>query len=483
MYKNLDEEALCQILRTRKIQKKNIERDEEFLSLVLESLKDTRPRVRRYAAIAAGRESWSENASTYKIIEAALFKAWKLTPFDNEKRHIAESLGKLGGESSFELLESVKSEDALLNKSIAKALLLLERRFSKAHKTQWQMDNAFASPLPVRLWCRRGLESLLVRQFDGSEDVEVSKVGQAFIDVLLKSSPNVLFKNKVFINFGFPLLLKNPHALKNPKVIAESLFTKNTRQILATFSTPPYRIRIEHAGAGHQRSLQWKIAQEIADLSKTQGFSIINDSRQADWEALVSSYESAMFLCPKSFEDPRFSYRVSDVPAASHPTIAASLAHLADIQSEDIIWDPFVGSGTELIESYRSHPCKLLVGTDLEEKALQNTRANMEAAGVYKFAHLEKADALHFEMSKRFDVVITNPPMGRRVPIKGIEDLLCKFLRRLPHILSPKGCLVWMSPFPELLDRELLKLGFKKSFGSKVDMGGFSAELQKWVRT
>lgn len=470
------EDQICQELR------KKSPNDKDYLSLVLESLKDKRPRVRRYAAIAAGREAWDEDVFIIRKLESALLKAWRSTDLDNEKCHIAESLGKLGGQESCDLLAAVQSSDLLLKKSIAKAMLLFERRLSKSHKTQWQFDNVFAAPLPVRLWCRRGLESLLVRQFDSYlKEIEIGKVGQGWVDVLLHASPSVLFNNRIFLNFGFPLLLKNPYALKNPKVIADALFVKNTRQILATFSSPPHRIRLEHTGAGHQRSLQWKTAEEIALQAKSTGFSIINDSRQADWEALISSSDSAIHLCPKSFPDPRFAYRVSDVPAASHPTIAAALAFVANIQKDDVIWDPFVGSGTELIECYMRKPSLKLIGTDLEEGALKNARANMEAAALpKKLSILECADALSFQAGEPLSLVITNPPMGRRVPVKGIEEMLLKFVRRLPSLLSPKGRLVWMSPFPEKLDRELSKLGFKKTFASKVDMGGFSAELQKW---
>jgi len=228
--------------------------------------------------------------------------------------------------------------------------------------------------------------------------------------------------------------------------------------------------------------LQWKTAEEIALLSKSSKFSIINDSRQADWEALISSAESSIFLCPKSFTDPRFTYRLTDVPAASHPTIAAALACVAKVQKDDVIWDPFVGSGTELVECSLQESCKLLIGTDLEEQALSNARTNIEAAGLaqnQKFV-LEKADALTYKHSHPISLIISNPPMGRRVPVKNIEDLLVKFVRRLPQILSSKGRLVWMSPFPQVLDKEIAKLGFQKTYASKIDMGGFNAELQRW---
>ncbi len=476
----LSEDLFCELLRTRSSKQERFINDKEFSQFIIEGLKDIRPRVRRYAAIAAGRENWGVS-SLMQTLETALLEAWHSTELDNERRLIAESLGKIGGEKSFELLSSVKTLDPLLFKALTKAKLIFERRMSQVHKTQWQWDNVFPSPLPVRLWCRRGLESLLVRQFDSfTQEIEISKVGPAWVDILLKSKVSLLFKNRIFLNFGFPLPLKNPYALKNPKIISEALFQKSTRQILATFSSPPFRMRLEHSKGGHQRSLQWKTAEEIHNLAQQSGFKIINDPRQADWEAVISASEAQIFLCPKSYEDPRFNYRMTDVPAASHPTIASALAYVANVKQNDRVWDPFVGSGSELIESYRYHVCTC-IGTDRDEKALTGASINLKAAGVENFI-LEKADALSYQPKELCTLIITNPPMGRRVPVKDIQTLLIKFVQRLDEVLSSNGRFVWMSPFPLVLDKELSKMNFRKTYASKVDMGGFSAELQRWDR-
>jgi hypothetical protein len=72
--------------------------------------------------------------------------------------------------------------------------------------------------------------------------------------------------------------------------------------------------------------------------------------------------------------------------------------------------------------------------------------------------------------------------MGRRVQSHNAEALLLAFVRNLAKTLHPQGRLVWMSPFPRSLDPELRKQGLRKTFFSKVDMGGFSAELQRWER-
>lgn len=475
----MTEQEICDLLRYKKFSMG----EEKFLELLFNSLSDTRVKVRRYAVIAAGRETWSLPSIEQKI-ETELLKVWDKTSESNERRYIVEALSKVGGESSYEFLKNIevsKTDSSIYLQSISRAKVLFERRFAKSDVTQWQMRNIFPLPMSIRLWCRRGLESLLVRQFDNSEDIEFVKTGPAFVDILLYGSPEILFQNRIFTRFGFSLKSLKKDPLKK---IPDALFSKVSRQILSTLSSPPYRIRVEHVASGPQRALQWKIAEEILLLAEKNKFSIINETRQADWEILVFANESSLYLSPKSFKDPRFNYRLADVPAASHPTIAAAMVQVALVKEDDLVWDPFLGSGTELVECYKACKGGRFLGTDLEEKALEIAKLNLDEAVGKKEREdrfeLLCADALSFFPEKKVSLIISNPPMGRRVAMKDVEDMLVKFVRRLPLVLARQGRLVWMSPFPTLLDRELKRLGLTKTFSSKVDMGGFSAELQKW---
>ena len=61
-------------------------------------------------------------------------------------------------------------------------------------------------------------------------------------------------------------------------------------------------------------------------------------------------------LWPRGLPDPRFAYRVAHVPASSHPTLAAALARVAGARPDDVVWDPFVGAATELVERARLGP-------------------------------------------------------------------------------------------------------------------------------
>jgi tRNA G10 N-methylase Trm11 len=76
-------------------------------------------------------------------------------------------------------------------------------------------------------------------------------------------------------------------------------------------------------------------------------------------------------------------------------------------------------------------------------------------------------------------LILTNPPMGRRVARDGsLRGLLERFIERASLVLNPGGRLVWLSPLGARTERLLQRSGFAVTRVTTVDMGGFSAELE-----
>ena len=178
--------------------------------------------------------------------------------------------------------------------------------------------------------------------------------------------------------------------------------------------------------------------------------------------------------------DPRFAYRTGDVAAASHPTLAAALARVAGVRDDDVVWDPFVGSGLELCERALAGPYRALVGSDLDEAALEAARGNLEAAGV-RGATLLRGDASTLAPpGPRPTLIITNPPLGRRVQRSAaLAPLLDRFIAHAARLLAPGGRMVWISPFPERTRAAAEARGLRVVRARMVDMGGFTAELEE----
>ncbi|MFZ6180081.1 HEAT repeat domain-containing protein [Nannocystis pusilla] len=175
--------------------------------------------------------------------------------------------------------------------------------------------------------------------------------------------------------------------------------------------------------------------------------------------------------------DPRFAYRSGDVPAASHPTIAAALARLAEVRPDDVVWDPFVGSGLELCERGLLGPAATLLGTDLDPRALAVAAANLRNAGLR--AELTQADATTHRPTG-VTLIVTNPPMGRRVHRGDVGPLLTAFVANAAAVLAPGGRLAWISPLPRVTDPALQAAGLVLRGSLTLDMGGFTGQLQRW---
>jgi tRNA G10 N-methylase Trm11 len=96
---------------------------------------------------------------------------------------------------------------------------------------------------------------------------------------------------------------------------------------------------------------------------------------------------------------------------------------------------------------------------------------------------LRQADARNHRVSG-LSLVLTNPPMGRRVlRARGLSGVLCQVVRNVASQLVPGGRMVWLSPFPEATARAAADTGLNVEQLTSVDIGGFEAELQRFVRS
>jgi tRNA G10 N-methylase Trm11 len=208
---------------------------------------------------------------------------------------------------------------------------------------------------------------------------------------------------------------------------------------------------------------------------------MVNDPTDSLWEIVIAEDATGKVdieALPRGAEDSRFTYRRGDVPASSHPTLAAALARIAGVQPDDVVWDPFVGSGSELVERAKLGPYARLFGTDVAEKAIAVARRNLATAGVER-AELSIRDARSFRPAAPVTLVITNPPMGRRVLDRdALAPLFDELFTHAARVAAPHARFVWISP---LFDRSVAfatRAGWAIALRRRVDMGGFWGELQ-----
>jgi 23S rRNA G2445 N2-methylase RlmL len=165
------------------------------------------------------------------------------------------------------------------------------------------------------------------------------------------------------------------------------------------------------------------------------------------------------------------------VPAASHPSIAAALARVGEARADDVVVDPFAGSGLELIERAKLGPYQALIGIDRDERALAAARANRDAAGVDRMT-LIAADGLA-HTTPGATLILTNPPMGRRLLPGQVQPLLDRFIDHAAAQIAPGGRIVLVSPHPARTAARAAARGLTAVVRQEIDMGGFTAELQR----
>jgi 23S rRNA G2445 N2-methylase RlmL len=327
---------------------------------------------------------------------------------------------------------------------------------------------------------RSGLEAILAEELSAIPGVTAVRIdGPERVALMLAGAPDSLFAARTMLSFRFPLPTERVAEAEDVSdAVARAVSGGAAERIFRAWTVGPPRYRIAWAGGSHRRSATWKTAGAIARRAPA----LKNDPTKSVWEILVSPRDGAVdvAIVPRALVDPRFSWRLGDVPAASHPTIAAALARVAGVRPDDVVWDPFVGSGTELVERALLGPFRALVGSDADARAIAVAQVNLDSAGVA--ARLERADALAFA-PEGVTLVVTNPPMGRRaVRAAGLSEFLDAFVAHVARSLLPGGRLVWIAPWPTRSrtagERAQLRLDWARS----IDMGGFSGEMQRWVK-
>jgi 23S rRNA G2445 N2-methylase RlmL len=108
------------------------------------------------------------------------------------------------------------------------------------------------------------------------------------------------------------------------------------------------------------------------------------------------------------------SWRVRNFPGAVNATIAAAIALITRPKSSDRVLNLMCGSGTLLVERLLAGPARGALGVEIDADVLAACAENLAAAGLTGQAELVRADFADSQWlgSKRFDVILADPPWG-----------------------------------------------------------------------
>jgi 23S rRNA G2445 N2-methylase RlmL len=428
-----------------------------------EQLADDDPKVQRAVVIGLGKLK-HPGVEDVLLVYAAREHALP------ELRALVEALGKCGGSRAAEWLGAQSSADPLAQRLIERAQLMLSRTVSRPEQCEpLDLSVPLGAPRTLLFTCRTGLESILRDEASALGDAQ-SASGCVTVAGYADSLASALVP-RTALGIGIELPLNRELSLQ--QAVIQSLKDAQLFDWMARVSRGTPRVRLEFIGQGHQRAAVW----DLQTLMVREGLPLVVDPTSAAWELAVDSSNARMGLMPKRFDDPRFAWRCKDVPAASHPTIAAALARVGGVRSDDVVWDPFVGSGLELVERGLLGAYRVMYGTDIDEAALVAAKANLAAAQI-KHVTLLNRDATTAPVHD-ITLVLTNPPMGARLVHDGsLGALLEAALTHGWRNMRPGARWVWLSPMPAHTSSFAHHLGFDVQRRGLVDVGGLTPELQ-----
>jgi len=438
---------------------------------LVSALADADPKTRHTAARALGKLRPAD-ATDRARLEEALLAAWDAGSAE-DRRALADALGKVGSSAARERLASAASESL----PAKRAAIMIDRGVAREKPASIDLSRAAESAITIRFHSRSGLEEIVRSELGDLWRPRVA--GSGLVDARLEGPLSKATSIRTATHIGFPL---DPVQMRPNEELAEAIvraiLDPRSLSILRAFTDvgaardAPIRFRLAWTHGGHRRSLSWRCAELVAAASNYN----VTEPTESTWEIVVDELRDrvAIELVPRGFDDDRFSYRGMTVPASSHPTIAAALARLVPPREDEVVWDPFVGAGAELVERARLGPYRALIGTDTEQAAIEAATKNLAAAGI-RGARLAIGDATTYEPGA-ITLIVTNPPMGRRVQRGTHGDILERFLDHAAQVLVPGGCLAWAAPETRLHEHAA-RAGLVLESAVTVDMGGFPAEL------
>lgn len=146
-------------------------------------------------------------------------------------------------------------------------------------------------------------------------------------------------------------------------------------------------------------------------------------------------------------------------PSAMPPKLARCMVNLAQPRKGDLVFDPFCGTASILIEAGLIG-CKV-IGLDAQRRMIKGSLRNLSYFGV-KPEGMIVGDARHVPLSK-IDYVVTDPPYGRSATTLGFntKQIIEEMLKSIKDKLSENGRICMAAPKAVRIEDLARNFGFK----------------------
>lgn len=436
-------------------------------------LKDPEEKIRRYAMTALPKIGVGEKE------EAELLALLEQTSSEREGKYLGRTLGRVGGVATAKSL--AKQSDADFSTEVKQRIKASVARIESPSAVAVDRLVAGMDRLRIHLRGRRGLEGFMRAEVEQQGKFRVVDCYPGLVAVQPLGSLRLadLLELRCFDTVGFVLgLVKPTDETPMVEALAKLITSSLAQRLFDGFTQGAIRYRLEFVGKGHRRGSVRQVADRAYELCPR----LLNDARQAPWaiDIHATGRGRSVELRPRLHPDPRFPYRLDDVPAASHPPLAACMVQLAKVQKGDVVWDPFCGTALELIECARTAPLGRIYGSDISAEAIDIAGRCFGAAGISgPSPDLVCCDFREFAKLQNvpngcLSLIISNPPLGRRIRIQNLRGMFEEVFSTAARLLKTGGRLVLTNPFPMETANPLLQ----REYQQLVDLGGFDCRLE-----
>lgn len=147
----------------------------------------------------------------------------------------------------------------------------------------------------------------------------------------------------------------------------------------------------------------------------------------------------------KYFFDLKAHKRPFFYPGSMSPKLARAMVNLSKVKKDDIVLDPFCGTGGLIIEA--GVLGNFVVGTDIDYRMVKGTQKNLEYYGVKDY-NIFRCDARELDLDFKVNAVVTDPPYGLCSSPAGESSLVLfkEFLQTIDSSLTEDGRICLASP-------------------------------------
>jgi tRNA (guanine10-N2)-dimethyltransferase len=137
------------------------------------------------------------------------------------------------------------------------------------------------------------------------------------------------------------------------------------------------------------------------------------------------------------FENRKVQHRPFFSPVSLHPKLARALVNLSLIKKDEILLDPFCGTGGILIEAGLIGA--RIIGSDVEDKMIEGCKKNLDFYGIKNYELFCSDIGNINRYIAEVDAVVTDLPYGRSTTTKGeyIQQLYERAFENISKILKP----------------------------------------------